>query len=185
VIIAADTQVDKTRFAGKRLHEASTKAAIHDGAALVRKAIAEPRRVAPGGEAAAKLPRSGQAGQGPAGRRSHRFLQALDDRRVLHDAVCGGGRLVDRDQLRLGGINVYDDANKGTLGWTLFQIGAKAGFTLMVPILAGFIAYSIADRPGIAPGMIGGMIASTIGSGFLGGIAAGFLAGYVVKFLSD
>ncbi len=55
----------------------------------------------------------------------------------------------------------------------------------MVPILAGFIAYSIADRPGIAPGMIGGMIASTIGSGFLGGIAAGFLAGYAVKWMSD
>ena len=80
---------------------------------------------------------------------------------------------------------VYDDAHKGTLGWTLFQIGAKSGFALMVPILAGFIAYSIADRPGIAPGMIGGMIAGAIGSGFLGGIAAGFLAGYIVKFLSD
>ena len=55
----------------------------------------------------------------------------------------------------------------------------------MVPILAGFIAHSIADRPGLAPGMIGGMIAASIGAGFIGGIAAGFLAGYTVKFLND
>jgi PTS system fructose-specific IIC component len=55
----------------------------------------------------------------------------------------------------------------------------------MVPILAGFIAYSIADRPGIAPGAVGGMLANSIGAGFLGGIVAGFLAGYIVKFLND
>jgi len=85
----------------------------------------------------------------------------------------------------LGGIYVYEDANKGTLAWTLFTIGAKSGFALMVPILAGFIAHSIADRPGLAPGMIGGMIAASIGAGFIGGIAAGFLAGYTVKFLND
>ena len=98
--------------------------------------------------------------------------------------VVAGGLLI-AISFAIGGINVFDDAHKGTLGWTLFQIGAKSGFALMVPILAGFIAYSIADRPGIAPGMIGGMIASAIGSGFLGGIAAGFLAGYIVKFISD
>jgi PTS system fructose-specific IIC component len=94
--------------------------------------------------------------------------------------VVAGGLLI-AVSFALGGINVYDDAHKGTLGWTLFQIGAKAGFALMVPILAGSSRYSIADRPGITPGMIGGMIASTIGSGFLGGIAAGFIAGYIVK----
>ena len=56
---------------------------------------------------------------------------------------------------------------------------------LFVPILAGFIAYSIADRPGIAPGMVGGLLANTIiGAGFLGGIAAGFLAGYTVYWLN-
>jgi PTS system fructose-specific IIC component len=55
----------------------------------------------------------------------------------------------------------------------------------MVPILAGFIAYSIADRPGIAPGAVGGMISGAIGAGFLGGIVAGFLAGYVVLFLNQ
>jgi fructose PTS system EIIBC or EIIC component len=62
--------------------------------------------------------------------------------------------------------------------------GAKAGFLLFVPILAGFIASSIADRPGIAPGMIGGVLASLTGSGFLGGIIADLLAGYTVYWLN-
>ncbi|MBA9061321.1 PTS system fructose-specific IIC component [Methylobacterium fujisawaense] len=65
----------------------------------------------------------------------------------------------------------------GTLGYALGQIGAKAAFALIVPALAGYIAYSIADRPGIAPGMIGGMLAANLQAGFLGGIAAGFIAG--------
>lgn len=68
----------------------------------------------------------------------------------------------------------------GTLPAYLMTIGGSGGFGLMVPILAGYIAYSIADRPGLAPGMIGGVVAGSIGSGFLGGIVAGFLAGYVV-----
>ncbi|PGV53465.1 PTS fructose transporter subunit IIC [Bacillus sp. AFS037270] len=62
----------------------------------------------------------------------------------------------------------------------------KAGvliFSLMVPVMAGYMAYSIADRPGIAPGMVGGLIAHEIGAGFLGGIVAGFLAGYIVNFI--
>jgi PTS system fructose-specific IIC component len=70
------------------------------------------------------------------------------------------------------------------LAHALFEIGAKAGFALMVPALAGYIAYSVADRPGIAPGMIGGMIATNLGAGFLGGIAAGFIAGYGVDGLN-
>jgi PTS system fructose-specific IIC component len=57
------------------------------------------------------------------------------------------------------------------------QIGGSA-FALMVPVLAGFIAFSIADRPGLTPGLIGGMLAVSTGSGFIGGIIAGFLAGY-------
>lgn len=64
----------------------------------------------------------------------------------------------------------------------VFNIGV-AGFTLMVPILAAFIAFSIADRGGIAPGAIGGLIASNIGAGFLGGIVAGLVAGIVVFYL--
>jgi len=184
VIIAADTQVDKTRFAGKRLYEASTKAAIHDGAELVRKAIAE-AKVAGGAAGGAGIEEQVQQAKAQqAAARPGFYKHLMTGVSYMIPFVVAGGLLI-AISFAIGGINVFEDANTGTLGWTLFQIGAKAGFTLMVPILAGFIAYSIADRPGIAPGMIGGMIASTIGSGFLGGIAAGFLAGYVVKWMSD
>src|SRR5712692_1760239 len=71
-----------------------------------------------------------------------------------------------------------------SIGAALFVIGAKAGFLLYIPVLAGFIAYSIADRPGIAPGMIGGVLAGITGSGFPGGIIAGLLAGYLVYWLN-
>jgi len=91
--------------------------------------------------------------------------------------VVTGGLLI-AVAFALGGIYAFDDSHKGTLAWALFQIGAKSAFALMVPALAGYIAYSIADRPGIAPGMVGGMLASSLGAGFLGGLAAGFIAGY-------
>ena len=180
VIIAADTQVDKTRFAGKRLYEASTKAAIHDGAALVRTAISDAKVTG-----ATPSTDQGQSAPAPqAAARTGAYKHLMTGVSYMIPFVVAGGLLI-AISFAVGGINVFEDTNQGTFGWTLFQIGAKAGFTLMVPILAGFIAYSIADRPGIAPGMIGGMIASTIGAGFLGGIAAGFIAGYTVKFLSD
>ena len=184
VIIAADTQVDKTRFAGKRLYEASTKAAIHDGAALVRTAIEQARVQGAEVGGANYDDQVKQAKAQQAASRPGFYKHLMTGVSYMIPFVVAGGLLI-AISFAIGGINVFEDTNAGTLGWTLFQIGAKAGFTLMVPILAGFIAYSIADRPGIAPGMIGGMIASTIGSGFLGGIAAGFLAGYAVKWMSD
>lgn len=80
---------------------------------------------------------------------------------------------------RAFGIQAFNEP--GTLAAALFQIGGKAAFVLMVPVLAGFIAFSIADRPGLAPGLIGGMLASLCGAGFLGGI----VAGYSVRFLAQ
>jgi len=82
-----------------------------------------------------------------------------------------------------------DGSTMEATGWTtfwanIFAIGAKGGFGLMVPILAGYIAFSIADRPGLAPGMIGGILAGVTGSGFLGGIIAGFLAGYFTQWIN-
>jgi fructose-specific PTS system IIC-like component len=64
----------------------------------------------------------------------------------------------------------------------MMEIGS-ASFSLMVPVLAGFIAYGIADRPGIAPGMVGGVLANNIKAGFLGGIIAGLLAGYIARWI--
>lgn len=97
--------------------------------------------------------------------------------------VVAGGLMIAL-AFALGGIYVTEDSQAGTFAHTLFVIGAKGAFTLMVPALAGYIAYSIADRPGIAPGMIGGVLANLLGAGFIGGIAAGFIAGYGVKALN-
>ncbi|MGU7802654.1 PTS fructose transporter subunit EIIBC, partial [Escherichia coli] len=81
------------------------------------------------------------------------------------------------------GIEAFKE--QGTLAAALMQIGGGSAFALMVPVLAGFIAFSIADRPGLTPGLIGGMLAVSTGSGFIGGIIAGFLAGYVAKLISS
>lgn len=61
----------------------------------------------------------------------------------------------------------------------------SAAFSMMVPVLAGFIAYGIADRPGIAPGLVGGVLATNLKAGFLGGIIAGFVAGYVARWIKS
>jgi PTS system fructose-specific IIC component len=96
---------------------------------------------------------------------------------MLPFVVAGG--LCIAIAFAIGGINT-----EGALAQFFMNIGASGGFALMVPILAGYIAFSIADRPGIAPGMIGGLLCNQMNTGFLGGIAAGFLAGYLVLFLN-
>ncbi|MDA8522611.1 PTS fructose transporter subunit IIC [Acidovorax sp. NCPPB 4044] len=180
VVIAADTQVNRDRFAGKRLHATGTKAAIHDAAAV----IAEARARAAVWGASASTDGAGAAGPAPARRESAgAYKHLMTGVSFMLPFVVAGGLLIAL-AFALGGIYVYDDAHKGTLGWVLFQVGAKAGFALMLPALAGYIAYSIADRPGIAPGMIGGLLAGTVGAGFLGAIAAGFIAGYAVHWLN-
>lgn len=175
VIIAADRQVELSRFAGKKLYSGPTKPAINDGAALIRKAQAE-ARVQSG---------SAQSEDGSAApaHKAGVYKHLMTGVSFMLPFVVAGGLLI-AIAFALGGIYVYEDQYAGTLGHTLFQIGAKGAFTLMVPALAGYIAYSIADRPGIAPGMTGGVIAGTIGAGFLGGIVAGFIAGYAVLMLT-
>lgn len=185
VIIAADTNVDLSRFAGKRLFMSGTKPAIGDGKSLVAKALAEATvHAAPTGAGRDLAAEVAAVKAAAAAQRSGPYKHLMTGVSYMLPFVVAGGLLI-AIAFALGGIYVYDDAHKGTFAQALFTIGAKNGFALMVPILAGFIAYSIADRPGIAPGAIGGMISGAIGAGFLGGIVAGFLAGYVVKFLNE
>ncbi|WP_343740047.1 fructose-specific PTS transporter subunit EIIC [Delftia tsuruhatensis] len=178
VIIAADREVDLSRFAGKPLLRSGTKPAIRDGSGLIAKALAEATV-----HGAAVGAAAGGAAPTPARTQGGAYRHLMTGVSFMLPFVTAGGILIAM-AFALGGIYVHDDAHQGTLGWTLFQIGAKGGFALMVPALAGYIAYSIADRPGIAPGMIGGMIASGMGAGFIGGIAAGFIAGYGVAFMA-
>jgi len=183
VIIAADTKVDMSRFRGKPVYETSTNAAINDGQAVVKNALAQtasgPAPQAGTADYVAEV-QAAKAAQARSRRGPYKHL--LTGVSYMIPFVVSGGIMIALG-FAVGGINV-DKATSG-LGWALFQIGAKGAFVLFVPILAGYIAYSIADRPGLAPGMVGGLLSTTIiGAGFLGGIAAGFLGGYVVYWLN-
>ncbi|NOG71590.1 PTS fructose transporter subunit IIC [Roseicella sp. DB1501] len=182
VLIAADTQVDLSRFAGKKVFLSGTKPAINDGQALIARAFAEakPQGAAGGGAGEAAAAGSAAPGKTPLSGPYKHLMTGVSY--MLPFTVAGG--LLIALAFALGGIYVYDDAHRDTLGGALFQIGGRAALALMVPALAGYIAYSIADRPGIAPGMIGGMIAAQLNAGFLGGIVAGFVAGYSVAWLN-
>jgi len=178
VLIAADTQVDLTRFAGKPLFRSGTKAAINDGRALLGTAFSQAKPYTSSNTGApASAEHSPQ--HSPSGPYKH-LMTGLS---YMLPFAAAGGMLVAL-AFALGGIYVFDDAHTGTFSGWLFQVGTEASSILMVPALAGYLAFSIADRPGITPGMIGGLVASKMGAGFLGGIAAGYLAGYSVAALN-
>lgn len=181
VVIAADTQVDKSRFVGKRLYSTSTKAAIRDAGAVFDTAWAEARPH--GGDAPAASGDKAAAGAKPEGQRTGPYKHLMTGVSFMLPFVVAGGLLIAL-AFAFGGIYAGEEQNANTFAWYLMQIGGSHAFALMVPILAGYISFSIADRPGLAPGMIGGMIANTVGAGFLGGIVAGFLAGYLTDALN-
>src|SRR5260370_1433281 len=182
VIIAADTKVDMSRFAGKPVYETSTNAAIKDGQAVVKDALAS-AAAGPAPVARTDYAQQVQAAKAiQTRRRSGPYKHLLTGVSYMIPFVVAGGILIAL-AFAVGGYLVVNDTSN-SLGAALFTIGAKAGFLLFVPVLSGYIAYSIADRPGLAPGMIGGVLAGITGSGFLGGIIAGFLAGYTVYWLN-
>ncbi|HEV7508368.1 MAG TPA: PTS fructose-like transporter subunit IIB [Thermoanaerobaculia bacterium] len=172
VIVAADAYVDTARFAGKRLVQTSTKAALHDGQGLIKEALSLPE---PAASVKSLQPARSSARTGP-------YKHLMTGVSYMLPLVVAGGLLIAL-AFAIGGLNAAD--KEGTLAWALMQIGGGTAFHLYVPVLAAFIAYSIADRPGLTPGLIGGMLATSLGAGFLGGIVAGFLAGYVTKIMND
>lgn len=176
VLIAADTGVDRARFSGKRVYATTTKAAIRDGKGLIATALKD-------AELQGTAAESGPARPAAAEKKAGAYKHLMTGVSFMLPFVVAGGLLIAL-AFAFGGIDAMSAANKGTLGYALGEIGAKAAFALIVPALAGYIAFSIADRPGIAPGMIGGMLAANLNAGFLGGIVAGFIAGYTVSFLS-
>jgi PTS system fructose-specific IIC component len=183
VVIAADTHVDLSRFGGKRVYETSTKKALNDGKAIVEAALSLPEVGRQGGPAAAGqgdyLQSVKQAKSSQSAQRSGPYKHLLTGVSYMLPVIVAGGLIIAISFIF--GIN----PEKGTLGDALMQIGGKSAFALIVPVLSGFIAFSIADRPGLAPGLIGGMLAANMGTGFLGGILSGFLAGYIALFVRD
>ncbi len=178
VVIAADTHVDLSRFQGKRVYQTSTKAALKQGPTVIESALALPAS----GASADRAAEAGQAkAAAPSDKRAGPYKHLLTGVSYMLPIVVAGGLIIALSFVF--GIDAAEE--QGTLAAALMSIGGQAAFALIVPVLSGFIAFSIADRPGLAPGLIGGMLAAQLQAGFLGGIISGFLAGYVALFLRE
>ncbi|MGI8464631.1 PTS fructose transporter subunit IIBC [Pectobacterium punjabense] len=179
VIVAADIEVDLAKFAGKKMYRTSTGLALKKTAQELDKAQAEAKVYQPSGQAsaasAASASESGQkGGAGP-------YRHLLTGVSYMLPMVVAGGLCIALSFVF--GIEAFKQ--EGTLAAALMKIGGGSAFALMVPVLAGYIAFSIADRPGLTPGLVGGMLAVSTGAGFLGGIIAGFLAGYIARAINN
>ncbi len=209
VIFAHDVEVrDRERFAGKPLVDVGVKKAISEGPALIDQAIdkikAGDTGIAAGGAAASGGLATKVDKNASIGTRIRQWL--MTGVSYMIPFVAAGGILIAISfmlaQLALGETGVVEitnysltaegDYNIAThfditslTSWAalLFVIGA-ASFGFLVPILSAFIAFAIADRPGLVPGLVGGSIAVTMGAGFLGGIVTGFLGGLLALWVT-
>ncbi|MFD3876066.1 fructose-specific PTS transporter subunit EIIC [Streptomyces sp. NPDC058623] len=181
VIIAADKEVDRERFAGKRVLSTGVADGVHRPKELIERV-----RTAPVQEGSVAAADGGAGGK----ERSLAYKALMNGVSYMIPFVVVGGLLI-AIALALGGHATAEGyaVTPGTFWDHVFQIGAL-GFTLMIPILSGYIAYAIGDRPALVPGMIGGFIANTgalydseSGAGFIGAIVTGFLAGYLVLWI--
>ncbi len=194
IIIASDRQVDLSRFVGKPLIRESVRAGIHQPEALIQRVIDGHVPIYQGD----KMNTSSEGVAENNSSTKHQGVQAVYQHLMngvsfMVPFIVVGGLLI-AIALSLGGektatqgLVIPDDSF-----WKPFEKIGALSFSFMVPILAGYIAMSIADKPGLVPGMIGGAIAadgsfygSDAGAGFLGGIVAGFLAGYIAKWIKN
>ncbi|MBL6010359.1 PTS fructose transporter subunit IIABC [Bacillus halotolerans] len=183
IIIAADRSVNKDRFIGKKLLSVGVQDGIRKPEELIQKALS-------GDVPVYRSASNSEAGNQQEKKQNPIYRHLMNGVSFMVPFIVVGGLLI-AVALTLGG----EKTPKGLVipdesFWkTIEQIGS-ASFSFMIPILAGYIAYSIADKPGLVPGMIGGYIAATgsfygsaSGAGFLGGIIAGFLAGYAALWI--
>lgn len=187
IIVAADAKVPMDRFHGKKLIECQISDGISKADQLVARAMSGDVPVYQAGN-----PSAAPSGGSASGGIGHKlYMQLMNGVSHMLPFVVGGGILIALAFLIDGlcvDVNALSDEARSAFGTitpaaaTLKGIGDVA-FGFMLPILAGFIAMGIADRPGLAVGFVGGMMASAGKSGFLGALAAGFIAGYLVLFL--
>lgn len=187
IIIAADKDVDRARFVGKRVLSVGVSEGISHPEQLIEQVRSAPVHGGGGGGGAAETASSGSGG---GKERSLAYKSLMNGVSYMIPFVVVGGLLI-AISLALGG----DATAKGYVipegtFWAHVNAIGVIGFTLMVPILSGYIAYAIGDRPALVPGMIGGWIANTgelydskAGAGFIGAIVTGFLAGYLVLWI--
>ncbi|MDQ0298522.1 PTS system fructose-specific IIC component [Salibacterium salarium] len=176
IILASDTKVEMDRFDGKPV----LIKGVTDGMKRPKELIDQVQN----GEAPLYKAAEGSSGASSDSKgRSGFYKHLMNGVSNMLPFVVGGGVLMAVSFFF--GINSADPDHESynEFAAALYSIGGDHAFHLMVAVLAGFIAMSIADRPGFAPGMIGGLMATTGGAGFLGGLIAGFLAGYIVILL--
>ncbi len=184
VVIAADKQIDLERFAGKKVLVTGVADAVARPGELLEEALqakpSGPKRVN-------ALEKASQAKQAERGQIYKALMNGVS---YMIPFVVTGGLLI-AISLSIGGTPTAAGLHvqEGSFWFKVLSIGTTA-FTLMVPILSGYIAHAIADRPGLVPGMIGGFIAnsgtfydSKSGAGFIGAIITGFAAGYLALAL--
>lgn len=176
IIVAADKQVEMARFDGKKLVQVSVSEAIKDPEGLINKAV--------NGDAPVyHSDQEGKVSNSSGKQRVGFYKHLMSGVSNMLPFVVGGGILIAISFMF--GIKSYEpnDPSFNVISKLLHDVGGTYAFSLMVPVLAGFIGMSIADRPGFAPAMVGGFIAAKSDAGFLGGLIAGFIAGYVVLLL--
>ncbi len=187
IIVAADAQVPMDRFDGKKVIECQVSDGINKADELIKRAVAGDAPV----YHAANAPAKQQAGKGSGGIGHQIYTQLMNGVSHMLPFVVGGGILIaiafllDGLFVDMSALSVEERSAFGTItpiAATFKEIGSAA-FGLMLPVLAGFIAMAIGDRPALTVGFVGGVLAANGTSGFLGALAAGFLAGYIIKAL--
>ncbi|MGY3975602.1 fructose-specific PTS transporter subunit EIIC [Aeromonas mytilicola] len=183
IVVACDKQVDMARFNGKPLIKTGVKAPIKDGKGLIELALKAPAYVADKDERKSE--------EKSAGGSSDLYRYLMNGVSHMIPFVVTGGLLIAL-ALAIGGDPTPSGMQipAGSMWNQILNVGVAA-FTLMIPILAGYIAYAIGDRPALAPGFIGGWIANNgsfygadAGTGFIGAIIAGLLVGYLVRWIA-
>lgn len=178
IIVAADKNVAMERFAGKNVDIVGVKEAIKNPEQLIKNALNQTAPIYHSSEdntqtsnKFAKKPKTGV------------YKHLMSGVSNMLPFVVGGGILIAFSFMF--GINASNpnDPSYNYFAKLLNDIGGGNAFFLMVPVMAGFIGMSIADRPGFAPAMVGGLISLNSGGGFLGGLIGGFLGGYITLLL--
>ena len=184
IVVSSDKQVDMTRFDGKKLIQTPVKAPISNGKAVIQQALDAPAYQADSKNAS-------QSNSPATSGRSNLYRYLMNGVSHMIPFVVTGGLMIALS-LALGGEPTANGMQipEGSLWNQVLNVGVVA-FTLMIPILAGYIAYAIGDRAALAPGFIGGWIANngsfydaSAGTGFIGAIVAGLLVGYFVRFIA-
>ncbi|WP_318401407.1 PTS fructose transporter subunit IIABC [Photobacterium leiognathi] len=185
IVVSCDKQVDMARFAGKKLIKTGVKAPIKDAKGLIQQALVAKAYEADGDDT------SDSSESKVAQTRSNLYRYLMNGVSHMIPFVVTGGLLIALS-LAIGGQPTDSGMQipAGSLWQKVLDVGVVA-FTLMIPILAGYIAFAIGDRPALAPGFIGGWIANngsfydaSAGTGFIGAIVAGLLVGYFVRWVA-